>query len=82
MPKRSLPIMVSYEYPGSELTDDAWEFVRAMEAYQRRYKRRYPQWSEVLYVLRTLGYAKCVPGAAIPEPTTPQNPHEEVSCRS
>jgi hypothetical protein len=72
---------VSYEYPGSELTDETWEFVRAMEAYQRRYKRRYPLWSEVLYVLRTLGYAKCVPGAAIPELPPPQ-PLEEATCRS
>ncbi len=59
----NLPILVSNEFPGSELTGDVLEFIRAMHAYQTRYRRRYPSWSEVLYVLRTLGYAKRVPGA-------------------
>ena len=59
----SLPVLVSNEFPGSELTGDVLEFIRAMHAYQQRYRRRYPSWSEVLYVLRTLGYAKRVPGA-------------------
>ena len=59
----NLPILVSNEFPGSELTGDVLEFITAMHAYQRRYRRRYPSWSEVLYVLRTLGYAKRVPGA-------------------
>jgi hypothetical protein len=59
----SLPVLVSNEFPGSELTGDVLEFIRAMHAYQQKYRRRYPSWSEVLYVLRTLGYAKRVPGA-------------------
>lgn len=59
----NVPIAVSHEYPGSEIDGDALEFIRAMAAYQKRYHRRYPAWSEVLYVLRTLGYAKRVPGA-------------------
>lgn len=59
----NLPILVSNEFPGSELTGDVLEFITAMHAYQRRYHRRYPTWSEALYVLRTLGYAKRVPGA-------------------
>ena len=56
MPKRLIPIVVAHEHPGSELTPDEVEFGLAMEAYQRRYHRRYPSWSEVLYVLRQLGY--------------------------
>jgi hypothetical protein len=65
----NVPVLVSNEFPGSELTGDVLEFIRAMHAYQTRYRRRYPAWSEVLYVLRTLGYAKRVPGAvwATPE---------------
>ncbi len=59
----NLPVLVSNEFPGSELTGDVLEFITAMHAYQRRYRRRYPSWSEALYVLRTLGYAKRVPGA-------------------
>ena len=66
----NLPVLVSNEFPGSELTGDVFEFVTAMHAYQRRYRRRYPAWSEVLYVLRTLGYAKRVPGAVWTQPQT------------
>ena len=64
----NLPILVSNEFPGSELTGDVLEFITAMHAYQRRYHRRYPTWSEVLYVLRTLGYAKRVPAAVWTQP--------------
>lgn len=59
----NIPVGVANEYPGSELCGDVLEFITAMYAYQKRYRRRYPAWSEVLYVLRTLGYAKRVPGA-------------------
>lgn len=59
----NVPIPVAHEFPGSELCGDVLEFIRAMHAYQTRYRRRYPTWSETLYVLRTLGYAKRVPGA-------------------
>ncbi len=68
----NVPILVSHEFPGSELTGDVLEFIRAMHAYQTRYRRRYPSWSEVLYVLRTLGYAKQVPGAIWTSPPAPQ----------
>jgi hypothetical protein len=64
----TLPFVVSTEYPGSEIDGDTLEFLRAMHAYQRRYARRYPAWSEVLYVLRLLGYAKTVPAAEFAHP--------------
>ena len=66
MNERLIPIVVSHEHPGSEIEigGDVWEFAQAMAAYQKRYRRRYPMWSEILYVLRTLGYAKRVPGAS------------------
>jgi hypothetical protein len=40
------------------------EFMRAMDDYKRRSGRQFPTWSEVLEVLRDLGYRK------IAEPTT------------
>jgi hypothetical protein len=76
MPNPLTPIAVSHEYPGSEITGEVLEFVRAMEVYQRRYHRRYPTWSEVLYVLRTLGYAKQVPGADYSEIDSPPRAHQ------
>lgn len=48
----------AFSYPGSELTDDEVEFGRAMHAYQRRHNVRYPAWSDILFVLRSLGYRK------------------------
>jgi len=78
MNTRLLPIIVSHEFPGSDVTGDILEFVKAMDAYKRRYKRRFPAWSEALYVLRTLGYAKCVPGAAVAE--VPPDPVTERSA--
>jgi hypothetical protein len=63
MGERLIPFAVAHEFPGSEIGGDVWEFIQAMAAYQKRYRRRYPMWSEILYVLQTLGYAKRVPGA-------------------
>ena len=38
--------------------DDEREFRSAMEQYKRRSGRLFPTWSEILEVLRSLGYAK------------------------
>lgn len=43
---------------------DEIEFMRAMDDYKRRSGRQFPTWSEVLEVLRDLGYRK------VAEPTT------------
>ncbi len=43
---------------GSEITRDETEFLLAMLAYQKRFRRRYPTWREVLHVARCLGYRK------------------------
>jgi hypothetical protein len=45
----------------SRAAGGAAEFARAMEDYKRRHNRPVPTWSEVLEVLRGLGYVK--PGA-------------------
>lgn len=37
---------------------DEWEFMQAMQEYKQRSGRNFPTWSEVLEVLRALGYAK------------------------
>lgn len=52
-------------FPGSDIatTGDEWEFLTAMDRYQRRTGRRYPTWREVLAVLRALGYRKPGRGA-------------------
>ncbi len=45
-------------HPGSELTADEVEFGLAMDEFQRRYRVRYPAWSDILFVLHALGYRK------------------------
>lgn len=41
-----------------ELNDDQFEFVMAMDEYKRLNKRPFPSWTEVLEVIRYLGYRK------------------------
>ena len=49
------------EYP---LSPEELEFINAVNAYKQRHGRPFPTWSEVLHVLRALGYRK--DGAAPP----------------
>ena len=64
----------SENFQGSKITDEEWAFMKAMEAYQRRWRRRYPSWREVLYVLDCLGYRKVAD--AVPVDITPPTPAE------
>jgi hypothetical protein len=41
-------------------------FMKAMDQYKRANHRPFPTWSEVLEVLRSLGYAKVNPATALP----------------
>lgn len=41
-----------------ELTDEQFEFVMAMDEYKRANKRPFPSWTEVLEVVKYLGYRK------------------------
>lgn len=43
---------------GSEYSEEEVEFIRAMEAYMRRTGRRFPKFTEVLGVAKSLGYRK------------------------
>ena len=41
-----------------DYTPEEIEFMRAMDEYKRKAGRQFPTWSEVLEVLRSLGYEK------------------------
>lgn len=41
-----------------ELTLEEVEFIRAIDRYKRKYDRPFPTWSEVLLVVKQLGYTK------------------------
>jgi len=51
----------SDNFPGSNLPDDAVEFARAIAAYQKATGRRFPAWSEVLEIAKSLGYRRVAP---------------------
>ncbi len=50
------PTTCERDYTRAEL-----EFMQAMQAYKRRSGRMFPTWSEVLEVLKSLGYEKVAP---------------------
>ena len=41
-----------------EMTDEQFLFIKVIEAYKRVNERPYPSWTEVLEVIRKLGYRK------------------------
>jgi hypothetical protein len=57
-----------------EMTAEQFEFVMAIETYKKVNKRLYPTWTEVLEVVRQLGYRKVckrdIDMDNVPEPTT------------
>ena len=49
-----------------DYTEDEIEFMKAMDQYKRDNRRPFPTWSEVLEVLRALGYRKVAEPTALP----------------
>jgi hypothetical protein len=49
-----------------DYTDEEISFMRAMDQYKRDNRRPFPTWSEVLEVLRALGYRKVADATALP----------------
>jgi hypothetical protein len=49
-----------------DYTDEETSFMKAMERYKRENRRPFPTWSEVLEVLRSLGYRKVADETDLP----------------
>src|SRR5262245_8945387 len=49
-----------------DYNEDEIEFMKAMDQYKRDNRRPFPTWSEVLEVLRALGYRKVAERTALP----------------
>lgn len=58
-------------FDGSDMTADQIEFLLAVASYQKRFRRRYPTWLEVLHVLHCLGYRKSADAVPVAEPAPP-----------
>ena len=50
--------LVAFDKLDISMTDDEAEFANAMDVYKKINFRRFPHWSEVLKVLKALGYRK------------------------
>lgn len=66
MPKHSIPRGIGERHVGSQYDADEIEFLQAMDRFKRT--RPFPTWTEVLQVLKSLGYRKVEPSRP-PAPT-------------
>src|SRR3954464_4530177 len=60
-----------------DYSDEEIIFMKAMDAYKRANRRPFPTWSEVLEVLRALGYRKVAEPTAMPGLPSSAPPAEE-----
>jgi hypothetical protein len=44
--------------PKLDMNSDVMEFIAAIDAYRKEYHRPFPGWSEILFVVKNLGYRK------------------------
>jgi len=55
-----------------DYSDDETDFMKAMDRYKRENRRPFPTWSEVLEVMRSLGYRKVAEPTDLPGTKKPQ----------
>ena len=60
-----------------DYSDEEIEFMRSMDQYKRENRRPFPTWSEVLEVLRALGYRKVAAPSSMPGLCTSLPPSAE-----
>src|SRR3954447_5342114 len=63
------PTTCERDYSGDEI-----EFMKAMDQYKRENRRPFPTWSEVLEVLRAMGYRKVADPSVMPGLSTTMPP--------
>src|SRR5204863_2543894 len=62
-----------------EMTGEQFEFVMAIETYKKVNKRMYPTWTEILEIVRQLGYRKVMKRKmtlSVPEPELEESDDE------
>lgn len=59
------------DYP---LSTDELEFINAINDYKSKFGRPFPTWSEILHVLRTLGYIRLDADLPLPPGVSPDSP--------
>jgi hypothetical protein len=79
MPRRNGLAAFQENLPGSDYTAEEWEFIRAVAEYQKRFRRRYPTWREVLHIARCLGYRKVAKRVGIDHPAVLPEPEPDLA---
>jgi hypothetical protein len=46
------------EHVGEQMDLDTLEFIQAIDRFKRKTQKLFPSWSEILQILRSLGYRK------------------------
>ncbi|MCK5000625.1 MAG: hypothetical protein KAS23_13865 [Anaerohalosphaera sp.] len=59
-----------------EMTDEQFDFLMAMDRYKRGNQRPFPTWTEVLDVVKALGYRKIAEPCTIEDLKDQQQPTE------
>ncbi|MCK6446268.1 MAG: hypothetical protein L6Q99_07745 [Planctomycetes bacterium] len=58
-PKKPAPVKFEAKPQNpDEMTAEVIEFITAIDAYKRQNGRPFPNWSEILEVVKSLGYAR------------------------
>jgi hypothetical protein len=68
---------IAETFPGADITAEEWVFIQAITAYQRRHRKKFLAWSEVLQVVHSLGYRRISltePNESCPSSATPTPP--------
>lgn len=52
------------------LSDEQFEFLMAIDEYKRKNQKPFPSWTEVLEVIKALGYRKVAKPATLQKPPT------------
>ena len=61
-----------------DYTNDEIQFMKAMDQYKRENRRPFPTWSEVLEVMRALGYRKVAEQSQMPGLSTSMPPKADA----
>ena len=57
-PTKKAPAKKAKVPPALEVDPEVLEFIAAIDRFKKRHNRPFPSWSEILHVLRELGYRK------------------------
>jgi len=61
-----------------QMSDEQFEFLMAIDEYKRQNSRPFPTWTEVLEVIKALGYRRVAEPQSLEKAKKEQKPKEEV----